>query len=58
MGSNENDIVLDIFSGSGTIFKVAEKLNRKWSGIDKEMKYCEIAEHRLNLFAKEQKELF
>ncbi len=28
--SNENDIVADFFSGSGTTAAVAEKLNRKW----------------------------
>ncbi|HIL25777.1 MAG TPA: site-specific DNA-methyltransferase, partial [Nitrospinaceae bacterium] len=32
--SNEGDIVLDAFSGSGTTCAVAEKLNRKWIGID------------------------
>ena len=28
--TNENDIVLDFFGGSGTTASVAEKLNRKW----------------------------
>ena len=32
--SNEGDIVLDAFCGSGTTLAVAEKLNRKWIGID------------------------
>jgi DNA modification methylase len=32
--SNENDIVADFFSGSGTTLAVAEKLNRKWIGAD------------------------
>lgn len=32
--SNENDIVADFFSGSGTTLTVAEKLNRKWIGSD------------------------
>ncbi len=32
--SNENDIVADIFSGSGTTLAVAEKLGRKWIGSD------------------------
>jgi len=32
--SNENDIVADIFSGSGTTLAVAEKLGRKWIGAD------------------------
>jgi adenine-specific DNA-methyltransferase len=32
--SNENSIVLDCFAGSGSILKIADKLNRKWIGID------------------------
>lgn len=34
MSSNENDIVLDVFMGSGTTMAVAEKLGRKWIGSD------------------------
>lgn len=32
--SNENDIVLDPFCGCGTTVAAAEKLNRRWIGID------------------------
>lgn len=32
--SNEGDVVLDAFCGCGTTIAVAEKLNRKWIGID------------------------
>ena len=32
--SNEGDIVLDAFAGSGTTCAVAEKLKRRWIGID------------------------
>jgi DNA modification methylase len=32
--SNEGDIILDAFAGSGTSLAVAEKLNRKWIGFD------------------------
>jgi len=32
--SNENDVVLDPFCGCGTTITVAEKLKRKWVGID------------------------
>ena len=32
--SNENDIILDAFAGSGTTLAVTEKLNRRWIGLD------------------------
>jgi len=32
--SNENDIVADLFCGSGTTLSVAEKMGRKWIGAD------------------------
>lgn len=32
--TDENDIVLDAFAGSGTTLAVAGKLNRRWIGID------------------------
>jgi hypothetical protein len=32
--SNEDDLVMDIFTGSGTTLAVAEKLGRKWIGAD------------------------
>ncbi|WP_415398558.1 DNA methyltransferase [Sulfurimonas sp. CS5] len=45
--SNEGDIVLDIFGGSGTTVKMAKKLNRKWIYIDKVKEYCDIALERM-----------
>ena len=45
--SNKDDIVMDVFSGSGTVMKVAEEEGRKWIGIDKELKYCKIAQKRV-----------
>ena len=45
--SNEGDIVLDIFGGSGTTIKMAATLNRKWIYIDKVTDYCEIARYRM-----------
>jgi site-specific DNA-methyltransferase (adenine-specific)/adenine-specific DNA-methyltransferase len=32
--SNEGDLVMDAFAGSGTTLAIAEKFNRKWIGID------------------------
>ena len=46
-GSNKDDIVMDIFAGSGTVMKVAQDEGRKWIGIDKELKYCKIARKRV-----------
>jgi DNA modification methylase len=56
MSSNKNDLILDIFSGSGTAMKVAKDLGRKWCGIDRDLKYCEIAKYRVeNIKAKQLK---
>lgn len=45
--SNKGDIVLDCFGGSGTTFVAAERLNRKWIGFEREPKYIEITNQRL-----------
>lgn len=45
--SNENDIVIDPFSGSGTTIVVAEQLGRKWSGCDLSSEYNKWAIDRL-----------
>ena len=45
--SNENDIVLDLFCGSGTSMVVAKELGRKFIGCDISEKACEISEKRL-----------
>lgn len=57
MSSNKNDVVLDIFSGSGTVMKVANDLHRRWIGIDQSKEYCEIAKLRIKSQPK-QKKLF
>ena len=41
--SNEGDIVLDPFCGSGTTCKMAKKNNRHYIGIDISKEYCDLA---------------
>lgn len=53
-GSNENDIVLDPFSGSGTTAVVAAKNNRRWIGIDANKKYCELSGERMKIELEEE----
>ena len=45
--SNEEDIVLDIFLGSGTTAIASKNLNRNFIGIELEEKYSKIAKKRL-----------
>jgi adenine-specific DNA-methyltransferase len=45
--SNEGDLVLDCFGGSGTTFVAAHALNRNWIGIDKSPHAIEVARERL-----------
>ena len=45
-GSKEGDIVLDPFMGSGTTALVAQKLGRKWIGIELNPEYIEIIKRR------------
>lgn len=45
--SNEGDIVLDPFMGSGTTGIAAKTLNRKFFGIEKEREYFKIARKRI-----------
>lgn len=46
-GCPENGIVLDMFSGSGTTFTVARKLNRNAIGIELNPDYIKISERRI-----------
>lgn len=45
--SNEGDIVLDPFSGSGTTMKMARETGRRGIGIEINREYCDIAIKRL-----------
>lgn len=46
--SNENDIVLDCFCGSGTTCVAAKELNRRYIGMEINEEYHKIAVDRLN----------
>jgi len=45
--SNDEDLILDCFSGSGTTALACEQLNRKWVCIEQEEQYCKITKQRL-----------
>lgn len=45
--SNEGDLVLDAFSGAGTTLAVAEKLGRRWIGVDSGELSMRTVEERL-----------
>lgn len=49
--SNENDVVLDPFMGSGTTAKMAKLNNRNFIGFELSEEYCNIANERLNNIA-------
>ena len=47
VNTKERDLILDPFVGSGTTCVAAKMLRRHYIGIEKELKYCEIAKARL-----------
>jgi len=54
MASNEGDLVLDPFVGGGTTVAVADKLNRRWIGIDQSVMAVKVTDFRL----KKQQDIF
>ncbi len=45
--SNERDIVLDPFGGSGTTYAVSEAFNRQWLGTELNKEYCDLIKSRV-----------
>jgi len=48
VSSNENDLVMDLFIGSGTTALACQQLNRKYIGVDKSEEYITLARKRLS----------
>lgn len=53
-GSNENDLIMDCFCGSGTTLAVAQKLGRRWIGCDINLGAIQTTTKRLNQIISEQ----
>lgn len=53
--SNEGDVVLDCFCGSGTTMAVAQKLGRRWIGCDINLGAIQTSTKRLNQIIDKQK---
>ena len=47
-GTNEGDLILDPFSGSGTTAVVADQHNRKWIMVERDETYNQIAHMRID----------
>jgi DNA modification methylase len=45
--SNPGDVVCDPFTGSGTTCTMAERLNRRWVGVEQSEKYAKAARARV-----------
>jgi len=46
--ASKNDLIIDVFAGSGTTLKVAKELNYNCIGYEIDEKYCQIIEKRLD----------
>lgn len=56
--SNPGDVVLDCFCGGGTTLAVADKLDRKWIGIDQSVHAIKLSEMRLDVVSEKTVDLF
>lgn len=52
--TNPGDTILDPFIGSGTTAIAAAIHGRKAIGVDKDLRYIELAKHRLDLLARQE----
>ena len=50
--TDENDVVLDCFAGAGSTAVACKNLNRNFIMIEREKKYCNIIEKKLDLYGK------
>ena len=57
MATNERDVVLDPFMGSGTTAIASMQLNRNWIGIENNKEYLDLANKRIEKIIKEIKEV-
>jgi len=48
ISTNEKDLILDLFAGSGSVLISAKELNRKFIGFEINKKYIDITNKRLN----------
>jgi len=55
MATDEGDIVIDPFMGSGTTALAAMQLNRNWIGIDNNKEYIDLSNKRINKYKKNTK---
>lgn len=53
-GSNEGDVIIDIFNGSGTTGLVALNHNRKYIGMDINQEYLQLSIQRMHLNNKDE----
>ena len=54
--SDKNSLILDCFMGSGTTCAVAQKLGRRWIGVDVNKGAIQVTSKRLQKIIKDQKE--
>lgn len=55
--SNPNDIVMDIFAGSGSTLIAAEKIHRRARLIEIDPHYCDVIIHRFEKLTGQKAEL-